>query len=395
MGPTSEADRHDDTGSGHDPGKPDIIAAAASAQDGGLAIETHEPLVNTVRERRTRRGWSQQELADRSSISRAGISAIETGRLVPSTAAALALAAALECRVEDLFRLAGPDPAGVIPWAWSPVRWPCRYWLAEVNCSIRAYPVEAAWTGLPPHDGRAQDPLVRNVDTASASRTLVVASCDPAAGLLAAAYARETGFRMIVLPRSSTRALELLAQGLVHVAGTHLATAGHLDANAEATRICLPAHARLLRLARWEEGLATAPHIAADSVDRVLSTELDWVGREPGSAARECLEQLCPGGPPPARIAYDHRGVAEAIRCGWAEVGVCLRLASEEAGLGFLPLRFELADLAFRADAEHDPRIAALVRLVQSRRFRSWLGELPGYDTSASGQIETVAPVAT
>ena len=56
------------------------------------------------------RGWSQEELARLSGLSRAGVSAIETGRLIPSAAAALALAAALECRVEDLFRLQGAEP---------------------------------------------------------------------------------------------------------------------------------------------------------------------------------------------------------------------------------------------------------------------------------------------
>ena len=85
-------------------------------------------LENDVRAYRDRLGWSQDELARRSGLSRAGISAIETGRLVPSTGAALALARAFGCTVEDLFRLPprrvrdrgrrvglglGRDPAGV------------------------------------------------------------------------------------------------------------------------------------------------------------------------------------------------------------------------------------------------------------------------------------------
>ena len=78
------------------------------------------------------RGWSQEQLARRSGLSRAGISAIETDRLIPSAAAALALAAALECRVEDLFRLRGSE-SHESSWAWSPRREPCRYWKAEVG----------------------------------------------------------------------------------------------------------------------------------------------------------------------------------------------------------------------------------------------------------------------
>src|SRR4051794_28865145 len=107
-----------------------------------------------LRDRRAGRGWSQEELARRSGLSRAGVGAIETGRLVPSTAAALSLAAALGCRVEDLFRLRRPDDGEKSPaWAWAPAREPCRYWQAEVGGVVRLYPAEASPLGVIPHDG--------------------------------------------------------------------------------------------------------------------------------------------------------------------------------------------------------------------------------------------------
>ena len=82
-------------------------------------------LENDVRATRLRLGWSQEDLASRSGVSRAGISAIETGRLVPSTAAALALAAAMGTTVEALFRLPGTRAAGDgEAWAWAPPRCP-------------------------------------------------------------------------------------------------------------------------------------------------------------------------------------------------------------------------------------------------------------------------------
>ncbi|MGO8749094.1 MAG: helix-turn-helix transcriptional regulator [Thermoguttaceae bacterium] len=67
-------------------------------------MPAEQELTNRVRTCRTARGWSQDELATRAGISRARVSAIETGRSVPSTVAALALAAALDCHVEDLFQ---------------------------------------------------------------------------------------------------------------------------------------------------------------------------------------------------------------------------------------------------------------------------------------------------
>src|SRR4051812_29365733 len=93
-------------------------------------------LENVLKDQRVRRGWSQEELALRSGLSRAGISAIETGRLVPSAAGALALGAAFGCRVEDLFRLPRPEPSGT-SWAWAPRHEPCRYWHAEVAGTVR------------------------------------------------------------------------------------------------------------------------------------------------------------------------------------------------------------------------------------------------------------------
>ena len=57
-------------------------------------MSTEQSLTNRVKTSRLARGWSQDDLAARAGIFRAGVSAIETERLVPSTAAALALAAA-------------------------------------------------------------------------------------------------------------------------------------------------------------------------------------------------------------------------------------------------------------------------------------------------------------
>jgi len=63
------------------------------------------PMRNHIKRFREERGWSQQELADMSGLSRAGVSAIEMCKLVPSTAAALSLARIFRCRVEDIFQL--------------------------------------------------------------------------------------------------------------------------------------------------------------------------------------------------------------------------------------------------------------------------------------------------
>jgi transcriptional regulator with XRE-family HTH domain len=287
---------------------------------------SEEPkLDNVVRAFRERRGWSQQELADRAGLSRAGVSAIETGRLAPSTAAALALSGALDCAVEDLFRLRSAAPAAVDlgPWAWPPApsRPACRYWRANLGGRSLAYPVEVSPLGLPAHDGVFRDGVFDDLPRVDAESTLVMACCDPAVGLLADALARLDGVRLIVLSRSSRAALDLLARGLVHAAGVHLGRADDAAGNLDAVRRAEPALGafRLLRVADWDEGIALAPALRISTFREAVQKPIRWIGREAGSGARACLDEVfleAEGGPPPPSLgaARDHRGVAAAIR---------------------------------------------------------------------------------
>ncbi len=64
-----------------------------------------EGLSNRLKEERTRRGWTQAELADRAGVSRKTINTVENGVFVPSTILALRLARVLGQPVEALFAL--------------------------------------------------------------------------------------------------------------------------------------------------------------------------------------------------------------------------------------------------------------------------------------------------
>jgi molybdate-binding protein len=94
--------------------------------------------------------------------------------------------------------------------------------------------------------------------------------------------------------------------------------------------------------------------------------------------------------PAPRLSARDHRGIVEAIRNGWADVGVCVRLACEEGQLGFLSIACEPYDLCFRTADAGDPRLVALVRAVQTSEYRRLLSELPGYELQQTGEVEHV-----
>jgi molybdate-binding protein/DNA-binding XRE family transcriptional regulator len=345
---------------------------------------------NRVSDHRTTRGWSQDELARRSGLSRTAISAIETDRVVPSTAAALALAAVFGCRVEELFCLAKAVRRNEPTWAWPPSGDSCRFWHAVVGAQTLLYPAERTFIGALPADGSLRTGAYELRAHADPDQTLVVAGCDPAVGLLAAELAHSTSVRVLPLIRSSRQALDLLHRNAVHVAGVHLQDHDAPGGNERAVRETLGPGYTLLRVARWQEGLALAPGLGIRSIRQAVSANLRWVGREPGSGARRCLDSILKDHHPLPKgynhVAGDHSGVVETIRTGWAQAGVCVRLSAAEAGLDFLVAREEDYDLCYRNDSEHDPRIQALVRVVRSQAFRRSLGELPGYHASATGE---------
>ena len=62
-------------------------------------------LRNRVRELRTERGWTQQELADAVGVSRQSINSIERERYIPSLPLALMFARVFKCSTDDIFSL--------------------------------------------------------------------------------------------------------------------------------------------------------------------------------------------------------------------------------------------------------------------------------------------------
>lgn len=353
-------------------------------------IMTKRPTsINRVRECRAATGLTQAELAERAGISRTTVTAIEARRTVPSVAAALALAKALETTVEILFgrRDSADRPSA---WAWDPPEKPRTFWAAEVNGQPWLYPAESSPMLTPLPDGMVACESSLPAVSSTAKETLVIAGCDPAAGLLASEYSRATGMRMLVIPRSSRQALDLLQQGKVHIAGLHLSTEDEPERNSQLVRDTLGSGFELLRIACWQEGIATAPTLGVKSVRGALRSKLRWIGREPGSGARQCLDRLMGNRPGPRHLARHHRGVAEAVQNGWADAGICVQLTCMEAGLGFLPVQEEPYDVCIPRALLDDRRVQALLRVVRSKAYRTLLGQLPGYNTVETGSLQVV-----
>jgi putative transcriptional regulator len=66
---------------------------------------------NQLRVLRAARDWTQQDLADRASVSRQTIHAIESGKYDPSLPLAFALARIFDSRIEEIFDPGSPDEA--------------------------------------------------------------------------------------------------------------------------------------------------------------------------------------------------------------------------------------------------------------------------------------------
>jgi putative transcriptional regulator len=61
-------------------------------------------MLNSLRELRAERGWSQADLADKLNVSRQTVNALETGRYDPSLPLAFAIAKLFKLRIEEIFQ---------------------------------------------------------------------------------------------------------------------------------------------------------------------------------------------------------------------------------------------------------------------------------------------------
>jgi putative transcriptional regulator len=61
-------------------------------------------MLNSLRELRAERGWSQADLADKLNVSRQTVNALETGRYDPSLPLAFAIAKLFKLKIEDVFQ---------------------------------------------------------------------------------------------------------------------------------------------------------------------------------------------------------------------------------------------------------------------------------------------------
>src|SRR4051812_25608960 len=347
---------------------------------------------------RAQRGLSASDLAARAGVSRQTVYAIEAGSYVPNTALALKLARLLEARVEDLFALADELPAPpvrtetgkLLPGAGrlepgQPVQ------LCRVERQTVASPPSPAPWYFPASDAVVAGPTkVQLLDPdAEFGNRLLVAGCDPAISVLAR-HVQAAGIELVLAHRNSTLALDLLKQGMAHVAGMHLGDSKLPEVGRRFAKRSIA----VVSFAIWEEGIVTArgnPK-AIRGIDDLARRDVTIVNREAGAGARRLLDtRLADAGVPAAKVrGYDreaqgHLPAAWQVQSGAADACVATRAAARLFGLGFVPLATERYDLAIRRRDLDAPAVQALLDVLSRAAFRRELESLGGYDTRTAG----------
>ena len=362
---------------------------------------------NRLAELRQKRGLAAAELAKAVSVSRQTIYAMEAGSYVPNTAVALRLARVLEVDVTDLFMLADEDPAvaerseqvmllpyGIAAHAWQPVQL-CRVDKRMVASAPSPMPwyfpaSDAAVMGEAGRGGKTNVRVFAHDDD-FAGRVLV-AGCDPGISVLAR-HLQIAGVELVLAHRNSSQALELLKEGCIHIAGTHLRDDASGESNLPEIRRGFPKNTvAVISYAVWEEGLVTArgnPKQIKIDLQRRLH---GFPNRETGAGSRKLLDaNLKRLGIAGKQVrGYDgtapgHLPAAWQVQTGAADCCIATRAAARVLGLGFIPLVSERYDLALRRQHLDLPGVQALLDTLSRSSFRRELESLGGYDTRDTG----------
>lgn len=353
---------------------------------------------------------SQEHLAQTIGVTRQAIAGIEAETFDPSLKVALALAAALGEPVEMLFGSGQElipvqaDPVIISGFgSHSSMAKGERVGLALVGDEMKAIPRlgnSATWPGLLPTSGivASFDKSIRATPFHAIVPTLVVAGCDPALPLLEGPLtALDPPIALEWIACGSQTALNLAAEGKVHIAGAHLLDSSTTGYNLDSARSALTSQgAQVIGFARWQEGLVIAPKFSGHitSVADLANKKISIVNRELGSEARKLLDrELSSVGIVAPEIkgynstASAHMLVGSAIASGLAQCGIASEVVARVYELDFVALSEERYDLVIPRPMLGTTEVQGLLKVLASQRLHRQLASLPGYDVTILGEV--------
>lgn len=354
---------------------------------------------------RARRGLGAAELAAQVGVSRQTIYAIEAGTYIPNTSVSLRLANALETTVEDIFQLAPPDkaPDEVVQASivgneesmkpGHPVQ------LCVVNGKFVAVVAEPGTWGLPPADAVLLEVLHKGKQTPLGKIRLLgdrwkkpsrilLAGCDPSVSFLTQSMHAQ-GSELLVTYANSTRALDLLRDGLVHIAGSHLVNkaTGKTDL-LPITRGFKANSVAVICYAEWDEGLVTAPgnpkniHGIAD----LARKDVRFTNREAGAGCRRLLDDLLKKNHISAgavngydRTATGHLAAARMVLSGEADCCISTQAVALGLALNFIPLASKPYHFVLKREHLILAPIQTMLDIIRRTSFRREVEACTGY----------------
>jgi len=366
---------------------------------------------NNLSELRQRRGISAAKLAAEVGVSRQTIYAIESGKYVPNAVVVLKLASVLGVAVEELFRLqSSPLPTArneeveLLTKDWS-ARAGQPVALCRVNGRLIGAPPEAGTWSLPEADGilvkllgGAKAPSKACVEVLGDNQKfddrVLMAGCDPGASVLAR-HLRRQGVELVVSYQNSSRSLELLKKGLIHIAGTHIRTGRSGESNLPKIRKMFGEdEVAVFSFALWEEGIAVPAGNPKKirGIDDMARRDVRISNREAGAGSRVLLDSLLAEAGITSdlvsgydKIASGHLPSARQVQMGRADCCMNTSAAARVFGLDLVPLVSKRYDLVLYKKYLRLPQIQAVIETLARASFRHELESLGGYDMKPAG----------
>lgn len=361
---------------------------------------------------RQKRGLSAAHLAAAVGVSRQSIYAMEAGSYVPNTAIALKLAHILGVRVEDIFLLheTSTTPPSVeaellpLPPDGRKVLRGQPLHLCDVHGRLVAVPSESDSWSLPAADAVAvtdassDDRVQAEIlgEDKGIEKRLLLAGCDPSAPVLGR-YLQKHGVDLVVVYQNSSQSVELLKQGVIHLAGTHIAEGDKGASELAAMRKSFGRQPiEIIRYALWEEGIVVREGNPKNiqSIEDLTRKNVKIVNREAGAGCRLLLDsQLKRFGISHKSIrGYDqvelgHLPAARRVQEGEADCCISTRATARVLGLDFVPLVSKWYDLVLFKPTLELPSVQLLIQVLSQSAFRRELEGLWGYDMRSAGAL--------
>ncbi len=226
---------------------------------------------------------------------------------------------------------------------------------------------------------------------------LVVGSHDATLDLLADALMG--GVRGVVLASShvgSLGGLQALKSGHAHLAGCHLLEPESGDFNFPFIKRYTPElECTVFNLAIRHQGLMVAPGNpkGIESVADLAREDVRCVNRQRGAGTRILFDyELEKAGIEPGKVngygkeEVTHTAVALNIAMGEADCGLGILAAAKALKLDFVPLARERYDLVIPDAHLSDPRVEALLDMLDKPQIRSAIEAQGGYETTHTGK---------